>query len=272
MPELPEVETILRGLAPHLTGACIVDGRVHFPKLRREIPDLRSHCQGQIIQSLSRRAKTLRFHFDHGCLLMHFGMSGKALLRPYNRPKIAHNHASLLFETQVLDYVDPRRFGAIDWSDDPQGSHYTLQGLGPEPLAPDFTGTYLYTRAQSSRRAIKNIIMDATVVTGVGNIYATEALFLAGIAPHQPGHTLQLLQLERLVKTIGSVLKTAIAQGGTTLKDFAWGENQPGYFQQDLKVYGRKNQACVQCQHPIQTQSIGQRTSAWCPQCQPWDE
>ena len=273
MPELPEVETILRGLSKHLVGQTFEQVHCYQPKLRLPVPtDLPNHLCHHALLGLSRRGKYLRFHLAHGCVLMHFGMSGKALLRPRSSPRDKHNHVTFDFvHGPSLCYIDPRRFGLVTWSDDPQGNHPLLNQLGIEPLEPGFDGEYLSQVSRGRKTPIKSLIMNAHIVTGVGNIYATEALFHTQIHPLLPAQQLGQTQCTQLAQTIQAILHQAILKGGTTLKDFASSHNTPGYFQQTLSVYGRKHQPCHHCHTLIETVLIAQRTSAYCPRCQPMD-
>jgi len=269
MPELPEVETSRRGISPHIVGKVFKNVIVRQPKLRWPVPDnLPALLIGQTLQNVERRGKYLLLNCANGSLLLHLGMSGN--LRITN-PKVAvgkHDHLDLVFADEtVLRLNDPRKFGAALWTEQPS-HHPLLAVLGPEPLSADFSAEYLQQRAGSRRLPIKSLIMDSHIVVGVGNIYASESLFLAGLHPERPAGEIDLISYQRLVTAIKTVLQKAIEQGGTTLRDFTNAEGKPGYFKQALRVYGRRDQACIDCGEPIQHLKIGQRASYFCPVCQ----
>ncbi|MFA5960205.1 MAG: bifunctional DNA-formamidopyrimidine glycosylase/DNA-(apurinic or apyrimidinic site) lyase [Tatlockia sp.] len=270
MPELPEVETTCRGISPYLLNQTITGVVVRQAKLRFEIPsDLNARCTGQVIRRIARRAKYLLFELSEGYLLNHLGMSGHLMVVGLNTPVRKHDHFDLLLSNGfVLRYNDPRRFGLwLHFTENP-ASHRLLAHLGPEPLSLDFDSNYLQQCAHNKNMPVKNLIMHNEVVVGVGNIYATESLFLAGIHPLTPAKCLNAAQCDILVQHIKTVLQKAIAAGGTTLRDFYNSEGKPGYFSNELAVYGRKNKPCMQCKTLIQTLSIGNRASAFCPSCQ----
>jgi len=266
MPELPEVETTRRGIAPHLTGQRVSDCVIRQPRLRWPIPDL-GHLRGHVVQGVRRRAKYLLIDFDHGTLIIHLGMSGSLRVLPCAHPPRQHDHFDLCLGKRCLRMHDPRRFGAVLWTDDAL-QHPRLRGLGPEPLSDAFNGRHLQHHARGRKTAIKNLIMNGSVVVGVGNIYASEALFMAGIHPQRASGRIALPRLERLSDTIKHVLTHAIERGGTTLRDFLNESGEPGYFAQELLVYGRAGEPCRQCGNLILTRQIGQRASAYCPHCQ----
>lgn len=267
MPELPEVETTRRGIAPHLEGRRVSGVVVRQPRLRWPIPDL-AHLRRRQVRGVRRRAKYLLIEFTHGTLILHLGMSGSLRILPRGTPPGPHDHFDLVLGRDCLRLRDPRRFGAVLWTDDPPESHPLLRGLGPEPLSEAFDGACLYEQARRRRIAIKSLIMDGRVVVGVGNIYATEALFLAGIHPARASNRIARARIDELVRQIRQVLTQAIEQGGTTLRDFQREDGRPGYFQQALRIYGREGLPCPQCGGIIRARRIGQRTSAWCPRCQ----
>lgn len=269
MPELPEVETTQRGLAPHLVGCRIDAVRIHQPRLRWPVPDdLAQQLQGATVLAVGRRAKYLLIHFAQGTLIIHLGMSGSLRVTQPDIPRKLHDHIELEMSSgRVVRYNDPRRFGAWLWATDWQ-QHPLLLKLGPEPLEAGFDGDYLWQIAQKRKTAIKPFLMDNHIVVGVGNIYASEALFIAGIDPRKPAGTLDQARMHRLAEVIRQLLQAAIALGGTTLRDFVNSEGKPGYFQQTLQVYGRAGQPCHQCNTTLQTLRLGQRASAYCPQCQ----
>lgn len=270
MPELPEVQTILRGITPHLEGAWIDRLLVREHRLRYPVPaQTGQRVQGQRIVSLWRRGKYLLLELERGTILVHLGMSGSLRVLASATPPGRHDHLDLcLVGGTCLRLRDPRRFGVFLWTPDPPADHPLLAHLGPEPLTPDFHGDYLYRVSRTRRCAVKALIMDAGVVVGVGNIYANESLYLAGIHPGRPGNRIGRARYQRLVDEIKRVLADAIGQGGTTLRDFVQEDGNPGYFAQSLKVYGRAGEACPDCGSPIRQRRIGQRSSFYCPRCQ----
>ncbi|MDF1678727.1 MAG: bifunctional DNA-formamidopyrimidine glycosylase/DNA-(apurinic or apyrimidinic site) lyase [Legionellaceae bacterium] len=271
MPELPEVETTLNGIAPHIEGTVIQDVIIRQSQLRWPIAeDLPEQLKGQRVGKLSRRGKYLLMPVGSGTVMIHLGMSGHLRIVPRDTPYTRHSHVDILFATnQVLRYTDPRRFGCILWTTDSPLTHKLLKKLGPEPLSAQFSATYLHQSIQQRQSAIKVLIMNAHVVVGVGNIYATEALFMANIHPQTPGKKISLAACNRLVDAIKRVLATAISQGGTTLKDFKNSDGKPGYFVQQLQAYGRSGLPCVHCHTPLQSIQLGQRSTTFCSRCQP---
>ncbi|MFT7287066.1 MAG: formamidopyrimidine-DNA glycosylase [Halieaceae bacterium] len=269
MPELPEVETTRRGLAPHCVGRQVSAVRLREERLRwpvnAHLPEL---LRGQVIRDLERRAKYLLFSFDTGTLLVHLGMSGSLRVLYDDPPPARHDHIDLcLSDGVLLRYNDPRRFGSFQWF--PSGSPITaLASLGPEPLSDSFDGGLLYARSRGRRVAVKPFVMDAATVVGVGNIYASEALFMAGIRPDRSATRISLLRYEALAMAIKQVLASAIEQGGTTLRDFVGGDGKPGYFAQQLSVYGRAGKPCKRCETPLREKRLGQRSSVYCVACQ----
>lgn len=270
VPELPEVETTRRGIAGRLTGATVSTVIVRNPKLRWPVPDnLTELLAGQPLQEIHRRAKYLLFRFDHGTLIVHLGMSGSLRVLNTNPPAEKHEHIDLVFtDGQRLRYRDPRRFGAFLWTADLPEKHPLLCRLAPEPLSGEFDADYLARALAGKRIAIKPAIMDQHLVVGVGNIYASEALFRAGIAPQRPANRLSEEDALRLVNAIRAVLNEAIAAGGSTLRDYVDSDGQAGYFTVNSFVYGRAGQPCRVCGTFIQTVRQGQRASFWCPHCQ----
>ncbi len=269
MPELPEVETTRRGLAPHLVGRRITALAVRQPRLRWPIPAiLRRRLPGQRIDAVERRAKYLLVHTAAGSALLHLGMSGSLRVLPPRTPIGAHDHYDWRLDSGfVLRYTDPRRFGCLLWQ--PVGrTHALLTGLGPEPLSADFDGAYLKRRAHGRRVAVKNFLMDQGIVVGVGNIYAAEALFAAGIHPARAADAVSLARYERLADEVKRILAHAIERGGTTLRDFLSPDGAPGYFEQELFVYGRAGEPCRVCGTPIRTSVLGQRSTFHCAACQ----
>lgn len=270
MPELPEVETSLRGVEPYLQGQTIQQIITRTPKLRWAIPAQLAQMQGAKIISLSRRAKYLILHTNKGDIIVHLGMSGSLgiLKASDNKPAGKHDHVDLITESGViLRYNDPRKFGCWLWAENAE-QHELLQKLGPEPLSEAFTSGYLFEKSRKKTVAVKNFIMNNDVVVGVGNIYACESLFMAGIHPELAAQNLTKKQCERLVQVIKEVLTKSIIQGGTTLKDFIQPDGKPGYFAQVLQVYGRKGEECHDCGAIIEAKMVGQRNTYFCPKCQ----
>jgi len=268
VPELPEVETSRRGIAPHIEGRQIRGLVVRQHRLRWPIePELSERVTCQPLLRIRRRAKYLLLDTPKGSMILHLGMSGSLRILPLDTPPGPHDHVDLLFDHCLLRLRDPRRFGALLWSERPL-QHPLLAHLGPEPLERDFTGAHLHQAASRRRCAVKSLIMDGSVMVGVGNIYASESLFLGGIHPHRPCNRISRERYEQLARSIRQVLSEAIAQGGTTLRDFQREDGSPGYFEQQLRVYGREGEACHNCQRPIRRAQIGQRSSFYCPNCQ----
>ncbi|MBF0158346.1 MAG: bifunctional DNA-formamidopyrimidine glycosylase/DNA-(apurinic or apyrimidinic site) lyase [Magnetococcales bacterium] len=276
MPELPEVETIARGLRPHILGRTITDLEVRQPQLRWPVPvaELRQYLIGNQFTTLERRGKVLLLTTATatGVLLIHLGMSGTVQLRSERVPWQRHDHWQMVFDHDpvlLLRYHDPRRFGALLWCRIASlAQHPLLARLGPEPLDAAFNAEWLLQQITGRRRLIKQWLMDHTCVAGIGNIYASEALFHAGIHPMQPVGSLNLAACQRLVTAIQATLRRAIDQGGTTLRDFADSQGRSGYFQQQLAVYGRQGQPCHHCQTPVERLKMGQRSTFFCPSCQ----
>lgn len=270
MPELPEIETACRGITPHIlkrriTGVVVRDARLRWP-----VPaDLKNILPGQIVQNVRRRAKYLLVEFEHGTLIVHLGMSGSLRIVPIGTPYRKHDHVEVQFNTgQALRLHDPRRFGAVLWTTELPDQHKLLSGLGPEPLQRSFNGRHLFNASRKRRQSIKTFIMDSRVVVGVGNIYANEALFLAGIRPGRAAGSVTLERYNKLATCIKRVLQRAIKMGGTTLRDFVNSEGNPGYFQQTLNVYDRKGLPCRRCKKPIRRSVLGQRATYYCSGCQ----
>ena len=268
MPELPEVETTRRGIEPHVLGRRIEGWIVRDRRLRWPVK-LPAALKGQRIQRVARRAKYLGLITDTGAVIIHLGMSGSLRCVEPDRAVGTHDHVDLLFERGVcLRYTDPRRFGSIHYQSGDWGAHWLLESLGPEPASPEFTGHYLFTRSRKKRVAVKNFLMDSRIVVGVGNIYANEALFEAGIRPRRAAGRLTLSECQRLAEAIRDTLTRAIEEGGTTLRDFVGGDGRPGYFGQRLAVYGREGERCGRCGAPLKSLRIGARATVYCPRCQ----
>lgn len=271
MPELPEVETTRRGIEPHIAGRTVTQVIVRQPKLRWLVPaSLTKELPGRSFDSVSRRAKYLLLPAGDRCLLIHLGMSGRLRVLPASHPAGKHDHLDIVLDNgQALRFNDPRRFGTVLWFDGPAESHELIRHLGPEPLGDDFDGALLHRLSRGRKVAVKNFIMDGKVVVGVGNIYASEALFLAGIRPTVQAGKIGRARYERLADHIKEVLETSLTQGGTTLRDYVGVDGGTGYFQLSLNVYGKGGSPCPRCGNtPIKTLVIGQRSSFYCPNCQ----
>lgn len=270
MPELPEVETTRRGVAPLLHGRTVSAVTVHEHRLRRPVPrDLAARLTGARLRDVERRAKYLLFAFDRGTLIVHLGMSGSLRVLPPGTPRQTHDHVDVEFDgAQVLRLRDPRRFGLVLWAGDAPLAHPLLSHLGPEPFDPAFDADWLYARSRGRSLAVKNFIMDGHTVVGVGNIYASESLFRAGIHPSRPAGRVSRARYETLAGHVRAVLGEAIEAGGTTLRDFVAEDGKPGYFSHHLAVYGRAGEPCPGCGAPLRSRVIGQRSSFFCARCQ----
>ncbi len=269
MPELPEVETTRAGLAPHVEGRRVDAVTLRRPDLRWPIPpQITRELPGQRIHAVRRRAKYLLLEATTGAALLHLGMSGSLRVLPGDTPLRAHDHVDLRLEDgRVLRFNDPRRFGCLLWQ--PAGDvHPLLRALGPEPLSDAFNGDALFALSRGRKAPVKTFLMDQAVVVGVGNIYAAEALFSAGIAPLRAAGSISRERYRRLAGAVKAILSHAIRRGGTTLRDFISPDGAPGYFEQELLVYGRGGEPCRRCGRPLRQASIGQRASVWCPRCQ----
>lgn len=270
MPELPEVETTLRGIAPYIQHQIITDVIVRKHQLRWPIPtNIKQLLVGQSILDLQRRGKYLLLQTEQHIVIIHLGMSGVLRIFTSEPPKAdKHDHVDILFNNNtILRFTDPRRFGALLLMHK-NSEHTLLKNLGVEPLSKNFNAKYLWSKARNKKVSIKSFLMNHHIVTGIGNIYATEALFAAKIDPTIPAKSLTFIQIKVLVKHIKKILQKAIKRGGTTLKDFLNSNGKPGYFSNHLKVYGREGLPCVICNTTIQTKKIGQRTTAYCKRCQ----
>ncbi len=268
MPELPEVETVRAGIAPHIEGATIRGVEVYHRQLRYPIPEAIETLYNATIEKVERRAKYLILTTTRGRVLIHLGMSGAIRILPDDFEHKKHDHFVLrLSGNQALIYNDPRRFGFILLYGKDESIPF-LEKLAPEPLTDQFTAAYLHPKLKGRTRPIKSILMDQAFVVGAGNIYANESLFMAGIDPQRPANNLSLKEVERLVQEVKKVLARAIEQGGTTLKDFTTPDGSPGYFAQELLVYGQKGQPCPLCGQEIERIVIGNRATYFCSQCQ----
>ncbi len=302
MPELPEVETTRRGLAPHLEGRRVVGVTLRRPDLRWPIPrEIETLLPSQTILSIRRRAKYLLMDTPAGSALWHLGMSGSLRVLPADTPVRAHDHVDVVIgggaaasvaptpalprtrgreqserrrelsahtgETRVLRFNDPRRFGCLLWQP-PGETHELLRGLGPEPLSDDFSGDLLYERSRGRKVPVKAFLMDQKVVVGVGNIYVAEALFAAGVSPLRAAGKVSRERYEAIATEIRRILTYAIARGGTTLRDFISPDGAPGYFEQELSAYGRGGEPCPRCGRPLKQAMLAQRATVWCGHCQ----
>ncbi len=270
MPELPEVETTRRGLAPHVVGATVTRVEVREARLRWPVPaSLPENLVANRIEALERRAKYLLFRTKSGSAIVHLGMSGSLrLVRPGTAFR-KHDHIEIVFDNDwCARFHDPRRFGSFLWTDDDPLKHPLLEPLGPEPLSGEFNADYLYGASRKRSVSVKNLLMNSLIVVGVGNIYANEALYRAGIHPRRAAGRISVARYGKLADETKKVLSEAIEDGGTTLRDFVSGDGEPGYFAQHLDVYGREDEPCRRCGKTIRATVIGQRTSYYCPGCQ----
>ena len=269
MPELPEVETSRRGIAPWVLNQQVCGVIVRERRLRWPVPrDIERVLPGQVIRSLRRRAKYLLFETSAGTAMLHLGMSGSLRIIDVDEPAGKHDHVDIQFNNgKALRFRDPRRFGCLLWSRKPL-EHPLLRSLGPEPLSGEFEGDYLWQKARGRRVSIKQFIMNGSVVVGVGNIYASEALFNARIHPKRRADRISAKRMTQLTDAIKTVLQNAIEAGGTTLQDFHGADGKPGYFQQKLEVYGRDGEPCRRCKRLLSVVVLGQRSTFYCKNCQ----
>jgi len=270
MPELPEVTTTINGIRPYLQGAVIVGATIREHRLRWTIrADLEQRLQGRKVVDIQRRAKYIVVILDRGGLLIHLGMTGSFRVTTSQSMPEKHDHFDFTTDAGfVIRYRDPRRFGSMIYCEGDPNQHELLSRLGMEPLEKGFTGSCLYQMGRTRKRAVKAYIMDQSVVVGVGNIYASESLFKAGIHPGRKCSRIALSRYNRLVLEIRDILRNSIDMGGTTIQDFMGTDGRPGYFEQQLLVYGRAGEPCVNCGHAILSRIIAQRSSFFCPQCQ----
>lgn len=270
MPELPEVETTRRGIEPAVTSRMIDRIVVREPRLRWRVPaEITALAPGQRVQHLRRRAKYLLFDLDRGSMILHLGMSGSLRVMPADATPLPHDHVDIVMDSGMcLRFNDPRRFGSLLWTADDPLKHPLLVRLAPEPLSDDFDAAYLARTAHGRRVEIKQLLMNGNLVVGVGNIYASEALFHAGIRPQRSASRVRREEFAPLVRSIRKVLRAAIRQGGTTLRDYVSPDGTPGYFRQKLFVYERAGEPCRVCKTPIRRIVQGQRATYFCPQCQ----
>jgi formamidopyrimidine-DNA glycosylase len=269
MPELPEVETTRAGLAPHCEGRIIRSVTLRRPDLRWPIPkEIKKLLPSQEIRQIRRRAKYLLLDTEPGSALLHLGMSGCLRVLPTSCRAEKHDHVDIVLDNDtVIRFTDPRRFGCLLWQAEGE-THPLLQKLGPEPLSDAFDGDFLFELSRHRRTPIKHFLMDQGIVVGVGNIYAAESLFQSGIAPQREAGSISRARYDLLAAAVKKILRYAISRGGTTLRDFLNADGVPGYFEQELFVYGREGEACKVCRRPIQSLRMGSRASAWCRKCQ----
>ena len=270
MPELPEVETIRRGLAPLLAGRRFARAIVRHRGLRWPVArDFERQLEARAIADVDRRGKYLLIRCDGGTLIVHLGMSGSLCVVPSSTPPGKHDHLDLaLDDGRLLRFSDPRRFGSVHWVEHDPLEHPLLAALGPEPLAPGFDGDRLYTGTRGRKAAIKQVLMDGHVLAGIGNIYASEALFRAGIHPSRGAGRVSRARYRVLAEAIHTTLELALAAGGSTLRDFVDANGAPGCFQQQYGVYGRAGEPCRRCGSTIRLLRQGQRSTFYCPRCQ----
>ena len=270
MPELPEVETSRRGIAPHILQNTIKQIILRRANLRWTIPiEIIDIFADQCIKHVERRGKYLLLRAPVGTLILHLGMSGSLRIIKDSTPAKKHDHVDINFGDGIcLRFTDPRRFGCLLWTDADPLQHPLLKNLGVEPLNSEFNTDYLFTKSRKRKVAIKQLLMNSHVVVGVGNIYASEALFSAGIRPTRAAATLTKVQCKSLVAAIKIILRRAIKAGGTTLNDFAKSDGKPGYFKQKLNIYGRGGEECRTCKNQIKEKVIGGRNTFYCSQCQ----
>ena len=270
LPELPEVETTRRGIEPHAVGRRITALQLYEPRLRWRVQDdLPDLVAGQRILHARRRAKYLLLELESGTLLLHLGMSGSLRVLPADTPRLTHDHFDLVLDSgHTLRFNDPRRFGSLHYTTGDPDAHPLLAKLAPEPLDPAFNADYLWRITRGRRVAIKQLLMNSQLVVGVGNIYASEALFRAKVRPRRQARNLTRVEVGKLVRAVKAVLAMAIRVGGTTLRDYVGADGQPGYFRQKLYVYERNSQPCRNCRTPVRQFTQGQRSTYYCPTCQ----
>ncbi len=270
MPELPEVETTLRGISAYILNTPIIKVSVRNARLRWPVPEeLAEQITHHKIIAIKRRAKYLLLSLDSGTIIIHLGMSGNLKIVYPETAYEKHEHVEFCFANgHALRLTDPRRFGAVLWTCDDIKAHPLLKHLGPEPLSEEFNAEYLYAQSRNKKIAIKQFIMNSKIVAGIGNIYANEALFASAVHPGRAAGKISKKRYHNLCAEIKKILEQAILQGGTTLKDFVGGDGKPGYFQQQLMVYGRKGEACCKCQKPLKEIRQGQRSTVYCTHCQ----
>jgi formamidopyrimidine-DNA glycosylase len=269
MPELPEVEITRRGIAPYVEGQTVTGVVVRDPRLRWPVPrDLALQLTGRTVQRVLRRGKYLLLDCGAGWLIVHLGMSGSLRITEPGTKLKPHEHIDLVFGCIALRLRDPRRFGAVLWTSGDIAAHPLIAGLGVEPLSPAFSGAWLHAATRRRRADIKPLLMNAAIVVGIGNIYANESLFRAGISPRTPAARLSRARCEKLAKAVVETLDAAIAAGGSSLRDFVHSDGGSGWFQQQYFVYDRTGLPCRVCGTPIRGVRLGQRSTFLCPSCQ----
>jgi len=269
VPELPEVETTCRGIAPYIVGFSFTKIRIHQRQMRWPIPKAIDRLSGETIKDVSRRGKYIQIHVDAGEVIVHLGMSGSLRITEADKPLRKHDHVEWIMSNgHAMRLHDPRRFGCVLWHASGTAPHPLLEKLGPEPLGNEFTGEYLFEQSRKRKTSIKILIMNSHIVVGVGNIYASESLFIAGIRPGRAAGRVSKQECERLVQAIKQVLEKSIKQGGTTLRDFVNSDGEPGYFKQQLLAYDRAGEPCRICKSPIKQKIMGQRSTYYCSSCQ----
>lgn len=269
MPELPEVEVSRRGLSPFIVGKTALAAVSRTPRLRQDIPaHLDDVLAGRRLRAIRRRGKYLLFDFGNGYLLVHLGMSGSLRLVPPGTPPVRHDHFDLCFSDTVMRYRDPRRFGVIDWIEAQPEEHPLLAGLGIEPLSDGFDGDWLYAATRRRQAPIKPVLMDSRLIVGIGNIYASESLYLAGISPLVAARRLGRARCQRLAGAIKHTLLASIAAGGSSVRDYVHSDGGAGCFQLQCAVYDRDGEPCPGCGRPIRSTRQSGRSTHWCPRCQ----
>jgi len=270
MPELPEVETSRRGIEPYILKQTVTDVIIRQKKLRWPIPGtLKPQLTSQLIRQVDRRGKYILLRTDAGTVIIHLGMSGSLRILDKSVAAEKHDHIDICFSNnKVLRLRDPRRFGSVLWTKADPLKHKLIIKLGPEPLSDEFNANYLFNASRNRKTAIKTFLMNSQIVVGVGNIYANESLFSAGINPKRLANKISLPRYEKLVDDIKTILQRSIEQGGTTLRDFTQQDGKPGYFQQTLAVYGRTSEPCIQCGKPLKQITQAQRSTFYCTHCQ----
>ena len=269
MPELPEVETTRRGIEPFLLNQSIARLEIHDRRLRWPVSDDVKALAGATVTAVDRRGKYILIKVKAGIAIVHLGMSGSLRVCTESEPRRKHDHFEITTgQDNIIRFHDPRRFGCLLWQATGSPEHALLSKLGPEPLSDEFNSAYLFRATRKRKIAIKNFIMNSHIVVGVGNIYASESLFLCGVRPGRAASRITRNECDKLVSTIKQVLQRSITQGGTTLRDFVNSDGQPGYFAQSLCVYGREGQPCTQCGNTIRQRVLGQRSTFYCTVCQ----
>ncbi|MBI2306038.1 MAG: bifunctional DNA-formamidopyrimidine glycosylase/DNA-(apurinic or apyrimidinic site) lyase [Rhodocyclales bacterium] len=269
MPELPEVEVSRQGLLPFLPGKAVRTATVRTPRLRQEIPAELPHLlAGRVLRDITRRGKYLVFDFGDGWLILHLGMSGSLRLVAPGTPPQKHDHVDLDFADTVLRLRDPRRFGVLLWTEEAPEKHPLLAVLGIEPLSPEFDGRWLHAALRTRSAPVKPVLMDGHLLVGVGNIYASESLFRAGISPLRAANRIAAARCDRLAAAVRETLADSIAAGGSSVRDYVHSDGGAGCFQLSCAVYDREGEACTNCGAPVRSTRQAGRSTYWCPRCQ----